>query len=60
MLATFLTFAHHQPDCPYGIKAITQEHEGVPWTAKLAGDIRGSVTAAFKQILKETTSTQVS
>jgi hypothetical protein len=59
-LASFLTFAHHQQDCPDDVKAVTEKYEGVPWTAKLADDIRTSVASAFKQILKDTTSKQVS
>jgi hypothetical protein len=59
-LASFLTFAHHQQDCPDDVKAVTEKYAGVPWTAKLAEDIRARVSSAFKQILQETTSTQVS
>jgi hypothetical protein len=59
-LASFLTFAHHQQDCPDDIKAVTEKYGGVPWTAKLADVIRASVASAFRQVLKDTTSKQVS
>jgi hypothetical protein len=59
-LASFLTFAHHLRDCPDDVKAITEKYEGDPWTAKLADDIRASVSSTFKQILKDASSKQVS
>jgi hypothetical protein len=42
------------------VKAITEKHVGVTWTAKQAEIIRASVSGAFTEILKEKTSEQVS
>jgi hemoglobin-like flavoprotein len=59
-LASFLTYAHHQPNCPDSVKAVTEKHVGVTWTAKQAEIIRASVSTTFTEILKEKTSEQVS